>query len=385
MTKIYNRLLPPSRQSFFLFGLRGVGKSTWAAANYAEAERIDLLDQALFTLYLARPDRFADRLRALDNRSWVVVDEIQRLPDLLNEVHRFIEEKKLRFVLLGSSARKLRRAGVNLLAGRAIRKMMYPLLPEELGNDFDLDAALQFGTLPVVLTSEEPAATLAAYADMYLREEVQAEAGVRNLAGFARFLPVAALFQGQRLNVAGLARDSGVQRSTVQGYVDILEDTLAAYRIPGYEARLRVKERKHPKLYWTDLGVLRAVKRQLATPAAEELGPLFEGWVANYLRAHQELGTIPYDEMCYWAPAQGNVEVDFLLRFGKQFVAIEVKAAMNYSAASLTGLRAIDGLAGLRRRILVYRGRIAGKSEDGIEILSLDEFLAAAQSGFGLK
>ena len=258
MYRSYKRLLGRPKQSFFLFGLRGVGKSTWATACFPEATRIDLLDQSLHGTYLHSPEMFADHLRALKNGTWVIVDEIQRLPGLLNEVHRFIEEKKLRFVLLGSSARKLRSTGVNLLGGRAHRKTMYPLLPEELGSDFSLEAALQFGTLPIVQVSDSPKETLLSYSQMYLREEIQAEAQVRNLAGFARFLPVAALFQGQTLNVAGLARDAAVQRTTVNGYLEILEDTLVAYRIPGYEAKLRVKERKHPKLYWNDLGVLRA-------------------------------------------------------------------------------------------------------------------------------
>jgi len=383
MYREYQRLLAAPKQSFFLFGLRGVGKSTWAIANFPNATRIDLLDQSLYTTYLTAPDRFADRLRAMDNGTWVIIDEIQRLPGLLNEVHRFIEGKRLRFVLLGSSARKLRHAGVNLLAGRALKKSMYPLLPEELGSDFSIETALRFGSLPIVRASESPAETLLAYSEMYLREEIQAEAQVRNLAGFARFLPIAALFQGQTLNVAGLARDAGVQRTTVHGYLEILEDTLVAYRISGYEARLRVKERKHPKLYWNDLGVLRAVKRQLGEPAQEELGPLFEGWIANYLRAHHELGRIPYEDIFYWAPAQGRAEVDFLLRFGKRFIAIEVKAATRYSDASLAGLRAIDGLSGLRRRILVYMGRTSGVTQDGIEILPLADFISAAQGAFG--
>jgi len=384
MHKPYGRLLTRPKQSFFLFGLRGAGKSTWAAATFPEAARIDLLDQALHGTYLASPAKFADELRGMKNGAWVIVDEIQRLPELLNEIHRFIEEKRLRFVLLGSSARKLRRAGTNLLGGRALKKTMYPLLPEELGDDFSLETALQFGSLPIALVSESPKETLLAYAQMYLREEIQAEAQVRNLAGFARFLPVAALFHGQTLSVAGLARDAGVQRTTVNGYLEILEDTLVAYRIPGYEARLRVKERKHPKLYWNDLGVLRAVKRQLDKPSHEERGPLFEGWIANYLRAHQELGTIPYDEIFYWSPAQARAEVDFLLRFGKKFVAIEAKAGTGYSNALLSGLRAIEGLTGLERRILVYQGRTSGKTHDGIEIMPLNAFLSAARGAFGL-
>jgi predicted AAA+ superfamily ATPase len=384
MDKVYRRLLAPPRQSFFLFGLRGVGKSSWAEASFPGVTRIDLLDQALYGTYLRSPEKFADRLRALDDRAWVIVDEIQRLPELLNEVHRFIESKKLRFVLLGSSARKLRRTGVNLLGGRALRKIMYPLLPEELGADFSIETALRFGSLPIVQVSDSGKETLLAYTQMYLREEIQAEAHVRNLGGFARFLPVAALFQGQLLNVTGLARDSGVQRTTVNGFIEILEDTLVAYRLPGFEARLRVKERKHPKLYWNDLGVLRAVKGQLEPPTAEERGPLFEGWIANYLRAHQELGTIPYDEIFYWAPSQARTEVDFLLRFGKSFVAVEAKAGTGYSSGTLSGLRAIADLAGVRRRILVYQGRAAAKTEDGIEIMPLADFLSAAQRAFDL-
>jgi predicted AAA+ superfamily ATPase len=382
MRKAYKRLLIPPKQSFFLFGLRGVGKSTWAKSDFPNAVRIDLLDQALHGEYLVAPGRFADRLRAIKDGSWVIVDEIQRLPELLNEVHRFIEDKKLRFVLLGSSARKLRRAGVNLLGGRALRKTMYPLLPEELGGDFSLETALQFGTLPIVQVSESPRETLLAYAQMYLREEIQAEAQVRNLAGFARFLPVASLFQSQTLNVSSLARDAGVQRTTVNGYVEILEDTLVAYRISGYEAKLRVRERKLPKLYWNDLGVLRALKGNLEKPSPEERGALFEGWIANYLRAHRELGTILCDEICYWSPSGIQAEVDFLLRFGKRFVAIEVKAGSGHPASSLSGLRAIADLPGIQRRILVYLGRTREKTAEGIEILPLQEFLEAASRNF---
>ena len=168
----------------------------------------------------------------------------------------------------------------------------------------------------------------------------------------------------------------------MNGYLEILEDTLVTYRIPGYEARLRVKERTHPKLYWNDLGVLRAVKGQLDKPTHEEQGPLFEGWVANYLRAHQELGTIPYDEIFYWSPAQARGEVDFLLRFGKRFVAIEAKAGARYSGAALTGLRAIEALPGLKRRILVYQGGALARTHDGIEIMPVKEFLSAAKTTF---
>jgi hypothetical protein len=232
--------------------------------------RFDLLDETLYLELLVRAAGFADRIRHLPPRSWICVDEVQRLPSLLNEVHRSIEEKGLRFVLSGSSARKLRHGGVNLLAGRALLRSMHPFLPPELEGRFSLEAALRVGTLPVVLASTRPEETLRAYIHSYLKEEIQTEALVRSLAGFARFLPIAALLHGQMVNVSSLARDAGVARTTVNDYLEILEDTLLAFRVPGFEACLRVRERKHPKLYWVDAGLVRAARDQLG-PAEEDL------------------------------------------------------------------------------------------------------------------
>ncbi|MBI4488436.1 MAG: ATP-binding protein, partial [Deltaproteobacteria bacterium] len=273
----YPRLLRAPRQSFFLFGMRGAGKSTWAKQAFPNAPRFDLLDEGLFQSYLRDPRLFGRELLRIATEKWVVVDEVQRLPALLNEVHRFIEDRSLRFALLGSSARKLKHAGTNLLAGRALRRIMLPLLPEELGADFDLPEVLRFGSLPVIWKSTAKQESLEAYVQLYLKEEIQAEALVRNLPGFARFLPIAALFHGQVLNIAGLSRDAGLARMTVAGYLEILEDTHLAWMLPAYEGRLRVKERKHPKLYWVDPGVMRAVKRELHPPGELERGPLLEG------------------------------------------------------------------------------------------------------------
>jgi predicted AAA+ superfamily ATPase len=220
----YARLLQPPEQSFFLFGMRDAGKSTWARHMFAQAFSYDLLDEGLYQSYLRDPRLFGRELLRVPEGRWVVVDEIQRLPSLLNEVHRFIE-KGLYFVLLGSSARKLKQAGTNLLAGRALKRVMLPLLPQELGSDFDLTEVLRFGSLPIIWQSTAKQESLEAYVQLYLKEEIQAEALVRNLPGFARFLPIAALFHGQVLNVTGLARDAGVARTTVIGYLDILADT----------------------------------------------------------------------------------------------------------------------------------------------------------------
>jgi predicted AAA+ superfamily ATPase len=283
-------------------GPRGTGKSTWLRSHFPNAHVIDLLSEEKYQQLLANPVLFADEVRALKALGWVVVDEIQRLPQLLNEVHRFLEEKRLRFVLCGSSARKLRRAGVNLLAGRALNRAMHPFLPEEIGEGFDLDQALENGLLPVVWDSDARADTLSAYAQFYLKEEIQAEALVRNLPGFARFLPIAALFHGQIINVSTIARDAGVARTTVSGYLDILEETLLCFRLSAYEAKLRVRERKHPKWYWCDPGLVRAMKRSFGPVVPEERGTLFEGLVAQVIRAYRDYRGI-CDEIYYWAPS----------------------------------------------------------------------------------
>lgn len=372
----YPRILTPPRGSFFLFGPRGVGKSTWLRSVFPAAHRIDLLDEALYQSYLADAGRFAGEIRAVAQGTVVVVDEVQRLPALLNEVHRHIEERRLRFVLCGSSARKLKTAGTNLLAGRAVRRHLHPFLPEELGKDFDLDATLRYGSLPVVWTAPDRVDALAAYAQLYLREEVQAEALVRNLPGFARFLPVAALFHGEVVNVAGISRDAGAARTTVAAYLEILEDTLLAFRLPAYEAKLRVRERRHPKLYWADPGLPRAMKRELGPPSSEERGHLFEGWIAGLLRAYRDYRSL-FEDWGYWAAGKGsNVEVDFVLRRGRDLVAIEVRSGQKVFDADLRGLRAIAELPEVRRRVVVFRGERKQKTADGIEMLPVATFLS---------
>jgi len=388
MPSTYERINQLPRQSFFLLGMRGVGKSTWVRAVLPDALYIDLLDERLYQDLLADPSLFAQSIAHLAPNDWVIVDEVQRLPMLLNEVHRFIESHRLNFALLGSSARKLKAAGVNLLAGRALNKTMLPLTAAELGADFDLDRALRYGTLPLVWRNPEPPAVLEAYAQLYLREEIRAEALVRNLPGFVRFLPVAALFNGQTINIAGIARDAGVARGTVRGYLEILEDTLLVHRLPAFESRTRVRERKLPKLYWVDPGVVRAVKGQLGELAAEERGPLLESWVLTTLRAHAGAGTGATgeakrlcDEIAYWSPHQSDAEVDFLLRRGDDLLAIEVKATDRYHTGLLKGLRAIASAPGLTRRVLVYTGQRSFRSADGIEIWPAARFAAEAAAG----
>ena len=372
---IYSRSNRVPHDSFFLLGPRGVGKSTWARQQLPDARRIDLLDEALFQSWLADPALFAAEVRALPPDTTVVVDEVQRIPALLNDVHRFIEERGTRFVLLGSSARKLKTAGTNLLAGRALWKQMFPLLPEELGGDFDLERILRHGSIALVWSAADPRATLEAYVRLYLQEEIRAEALVRNLPGFLRFMPIAGLFHGQVINVSGLARDAAVARTTINGYLEILEDTLLAVRLPAYEARLRARERKHPKLYWVDPGLARAVKRQLGDVAIEERGALFEGWIFSLLRAYAEERDL-YESIAYWSPAQSpSLEVDFVLRRGRELLAIETKSATRLSRSAFAGLDALADLDGVRRRLVVYNGDRSLRTESGIDVWPLAKFL----------
>jgi len=373
----YRRLLTVPKGSFFLFGVRGVGKSTWTQHEFPDAYLVDLLDESRHQTLLANPGLLALELGEVPPERVVVLDEVQRVPALLNEVHRAIEGSRRRFVLLGSSARRLKTANTNLLAGRATVRTMYPLVPAELGSDFDLERVLRFGSIPLVWQAADPRATLEAYVQLYIREEIRAEALVRNLPGFLRFLPVAALFHGQVVNIAGLARDAATARTTVEGYLHILQDTLLATIVPAFKARLRVRERQHPKVYWIDPGVVRAAKRQLGAVGAEERGPLLEGWVLMVLRAHNGDSEL-FEEISYWAPAQARqTEVDFLLRRGQDYLALEIKAQARFSTPQLSGLRAIADLPRVVRRVLVYLGERRLKTEDGIEVWPLHAFLAA--------
>ena len=373
MTLMYTRSLKCPKHSFFLLGPRGTGKSFWLRKHFKKAKFIDLLDEALYQSYLEDISLFYQELKNLAPKSWVVVDEIQRLPSILNEVHRLIEENHLKFALTGSSARKLRRSGVNLLAGRAHQHFMYPLTPKELSNDFNLEGILRYGSIPLILKDKYRKESLASYVQMYLKEEIKSESLVRNLSGFARFLPILALYHGQIINVSSTAREAGVSRTTVNGFIEILEDTLLINKVPAYEARLRIRERHHPKIYWIDPGIVRSAKKNRGHVSAEEKGGLFEGYIYNCLKMKMEYENA-FDEINYWSSGSAqNVEVDFLLRNGSEFIAIEVKTTKRVRPEDLKGLKAIADLKGVKRRILVYLGSFT-LNQDGIEIIPFPSF-----------
>jgi predicted AAA+ superfamily ATPase len=283
---VFERILKPLKsKSFFLFGARGVGKSTFIS-TFLKHDRtlvFDLLNPELEDQLLLEPQRLtAEILAKKADIDWVVIDEIQKCPKLLNIVHQMIAQNKVKFALTGSSARRLRQKGVNLLAGRALTDYLFPLTFIELGAQFDLDTVLSFGSLPEAVTAhsaEERSAYLRSYTLNYIKSEIQAEQWVRNLDPFRKFLGLAAQMNGGILNYSNMARDIGVQANTVQSYFDILEDTLIGIRLPAYERSIRKQMRMAPKFYLFDLGIKRALDRTLdvrLAPGTSAYGSAFE-------------------------------------------------------------------------------------------------------------
>jgi predicted AAA+ superfamily ATPase len=378
---MYKRLIRLPSQSLFLFGARGTGKTTLLKAELATAHFINLLNEQRYQAYLGDIDLFRREVAARPKTQTIVVDEVQRLPDILNYVHDFIESEKRRFVLTGSSARKLKRKGVNLLAGRALVKHLYPLLPTELGSDFDLKQAMRYGTLPIVVKSNSKTETLEAYTQTYLSEEIKAEALVKNLQGFARFLPIAALFHGQTLNISNVASESGVSRTTVHGFFDILVDTLIGSFLPAFQSRPKVREVRHPKFYFFDAGVVRTIKRQSGSVDDDEKGFLLEGFVHHCLRAYGDYFRL-FDELSYWSPLDAKaLEVDFLVRQGRDLFAFEVKAKTRLRPEDLKGLRAVSSLQGIKRRFVIYLGDERQDLGEKITALPFDDFYRMLAQG----
>jgi predicted AAA+ superfamily ATPase len=333
--------------SFFLLGPRGTGKSTLLKSWFPEALWFDLLDQGELYRLLRSPGAFAQAVEAQSPDRWIVVDEIQRAPALLDEVHRLIEKDGRRFALSGSSARKLRRGAANLLAGRAFVHHLFPLTHFELSKNVPLNAFLEFGGLPKIAlekTSSIKIERLRAYVGTYLAEEIKAEAVSRNVERFNRFLRVAALANGQVTNLSNIARDSSMSRSTVSTHFSILEDTLIGAFLPAWQPRLKVKETGHPKFYFFDTGVFRELTdRGGESPTPEERGVLLETAVFHELRAAREYqrksGTLSY-----WRTHEG-VEVDFVWTKGEKTVAMEVKSADTWKSSYGKGLQSLKSIS----------------------------------------
>jgi len=378
---MYPRLLPTPVGSVFLFGPRGTGKSTWIRDRFPGAVTYDLLDTAEALRLSKDPHSLYRELAALPAGEWVVIDEVQKVPGVLDEVHRLIESHRLRFVLSGSSARKLRRGGANLLAGRAVTTSMFPLVSAELSFEFEPERVLRFGTLPMAVTADDPRDYLRTYAETYLAQEIQAEALTRNIGAFARFLEIAARQNAQATSIAGIARDAGIGRRTVQSHFEILTDTLIGFWLPPWKLKSSTRQVRQSKFYFFDCGVARALTGRLAyPPTAEELGPLAETFVLNELRSFLAYSALDY-RLHFWR-SYGGAEVDVLCETTEGFVAIEVKASSRWEKRFNRGLRRVRDEFGEHRTACygVYLGERAALWDE-VRVLPVTDFLERLWAG----
>jgi len=372
MTKI-NRLFTIPDSSFFLFGPRGTGKSTFVKGILTkDSLYIDFLDPETFRTYASYPETLL-KVAEAHNPDLIVIDEVQKVPQIMEVVHKILEEKHIKFILTGSGARKLKKSGADLLGGRAFNCKMHPFTAEELGNSFSLTRSLQYGLIPVVEQSSDPVKTLSAYVDVYLREEIMAEGLVRNLGSFARFLETISFSHGTVLNVSNLARECQIQRNIVTGFIEILEDLLLGYRLQVFARRAKRKTASHPKFYFFDTGLYRRLRQRGPLDIESEItGPALEGLVGQHLRALIDL-RLPEVHLYYWRSMAGN-EVDFILYGGRTFCAIEVKHTQTIRPIDYNGLASFGDDYPEAKLLLLYSGKISMKHKN-ILVLPVAEFL----------
>ncbi len=374
LKNMYSRILNLSnllnKKSFFLFGPRATGKSFLIRHQFShDVPVINLLRSELYLLLSAKPHQLEPIIKSYKEHQLVVIDEVQRIPMLLNEVHRLIEEQQIKFLLTGSSARKLRKNDINLLAGRAWEAHLFPLTSREI-PDFNLERYLLYGGLPPIYGSEEPEEELVAYVDTYLREEIQAESLVRKIPAFSRFLLTSALTSGQILNFTAIASDSEVPTATVREYYQILEDTFLGFLVPGWTKSLKRKAMSSAKFYFFDLGVRNTLAQiKSLSPQTELFGQAFEHFIALEIRAYLSYRR-KREALNYWRTLHGQ-EVDFIIG-GR--VAIEVKSNDRIHEKHIQSLRLLAEEQICQRYLLISLDPIAKRYGD-IEIMHWRVFL----------
>ncbi len=369
--------------SFFLLGPRGTGKSTLLKRRLPGALYVDLLNPELYRSLQARPERLRELMAGSPAVDTVVIDEIQRVPQLLNVVHALMEEsRRRRFIMTGSSARKLRHGGTNLLGGRAQNCYLHPFMACEL-SDFNLDNALRAGMIPLVLDSPTPEDTLAGYASLYLEQEIQAEGLTRNIGAFSRFLEAMSFSHGAVLNASAVSRECEVERRTVVNYINILEDLLLGFQLPVFTRRAKRRTASHPKFYYFDAGVFRSVRPRGPLDSVTEIqGAGLEGLVAQHLRAWVDY-TKGRHELGYWR-TRGGSEVDFIIYGEMGFYAIEVKHSRRVSSSDLRGLKAFREDYPEANTALIYRGEERRRIDD-VWCIPAEDFLRGILPGVALR
>lgn len=377
---MYRRFFnPPSNEHYFLLGPRGVGKSQFLADYYKGAKIISLLDSGVYRRLSGRPEILREMLAA-ESKKVVVIDEIQKIPELLNEIHYLIEQKSPhQFILSGSSARKLRNQGSDLLASRAVVKNLFPFLPLELEKDFNLNESLKYGLLPVIFDSKNREEKLEAYIDLYLKEELKQEGLVKDLSAFSRFLEVMAFSHAEQINISTIARIAEVERKSVERYIELLVDTLIGHRLSVFERKPKREVVQHPKFYFFDSGVFNAIMPHEPLDAqgnAPQQDRAFEGFIFQNLNAyvHYHRKTKKEAEIYFWRTLRGEMEVDFVIYGSKGFHAIEVKNSQRFRPEFIKGLRAFKEEYPDCTTHLVYRGKERMRVE-GVDVIPVEEFL----------
>ncbi len=364
------------KESFFLWGPRQSGKSMLLKSRYPDAKWFDLLQTDQYLELRDKPSLLREQLLYESQRAkskFVVIDEIQKVPMLLDEVHWLIENTNYVFGLCGSSARKVRAGHANLLGGRAIRHELYGLVSAEIGADFDLKRMLNQGYLPRHYLSDTHTDLVRSYINDYLKEEIAAEALVRNLPAFSHFLKAASLSDTELVNYASIARECGVSAPAVKEYFQILIDTMLAKFLDAYQKKPKRRVIGASKFYFSDVGVVNHLaKRGNLEPGADLFGKAFENWIFHELSAHSAYSNLYYD-LAYWRLASG-LEVDFIIN--DMELAIEAKSSAKITSDHLRGLRALaEDHPKVKRRILVSLEKQSRRTEDGIELMSYKEFV----------
>ena len=370
------KLEESAQDSLFLWGARQTGKSTLLKTLFPNARRYDLLQSEEFERLFRNPELLREELKDADPNNLVIIDEVQKIPQLLNEVHWLISNRNIRFVLCGSSARKLIRCGANLLGGRALRTVMYPLVSAEI-PDFDLYKAIQNGMLPRHYTIQNPQRRLQAYIGDYLNEEIRAEALSRNLLSFTRFMEIAAQCSGEMIVYKNIAQDCGVSANTVKEYFNILEQTMIGYLVSGFTATSKRRAVAAPKFYYFDVGIVNyLLKRDTITQGTEAFGHAFEHLIIQELIAY--LGyTFSAEKLTYWRTS-GGYEVDCIIGNGR--VAIEMKSCNEVKSRHTKGLKAFQEDFPQARLIVVSLDKYKRAMGD-VEIFPVIEFLSELWNG----
>jgi predicted AAA+ superfamily ATPase len=352
-----SRFIHAPTGSFFLFGPRGTGKSSWLRQTFPKAIYLDFLSPEVFRAYASAPERLVSLVEGNPQQKIIIIDEVQKIPDILSVVHLLVEkDKSLCFILTGSSSRKLKRTGVDLLGGRAVVKHLQPFMAAELGKDFNFDKALEQGLLPLVWGAQNPKSTLSAYIGLYLHEEVKMEGLVRNIGNFSRFLEAVSLSHASILSLSEISRECEVERKTVEGYVNVLEDLLLAYRLNVFTKKAKRHLIGHPKFYLFDTGVFHALRPRGPLNTDQDIaGSALEGLVAQHLKAYQAYSNKKID-LYYWRTKSG-VEVDFVVYGEDAFWAIEVKSSKKIHPHDLKGLLSFKEDYPQAKTVLLYRGK----------------------------